>query len=157
MNVLIGVLFSSSVTPVVAVILPLSYQVLPILLIMLILVPAGAGFVILIYLVDPSTAISASRVLSACGLYDPNDSSKTFRLVLRRRVPPTNISSESHLPNSLGIVVAYQLGSSCFVGTKSRGPIRVELPSLTKSYRTCSSAYEIVLSIPASITKEPLV
>src|SRR6056300_486146 len=156
MNVLIGVLFSSSVTPVVAVVAPLSYQVLPILLIMLILVPAGIGFVILMYLVDPSTANSASRVLSACGLYDPKDSSKIFRLVLRKRVPPANTSSVSHLPKSLGIDPAYQLLSASLTGVKSRGPIKFELPSLTKSYLTCSSVYEIVLSVPASTTSDPL-
>ena len=68
MNLAIVVLLSGNGIPLLAVILPLSYQVLPSRLNTLTRVPAGNAVVSLIKAVAPSTLNSASCSSSACGL-----------------------------------------------------------------------------------------
>jgi hypothetical protein len=71
MKLAIEVLFSNSVTPLLAVVSPLSYQVFPVRLMSVIRVPAGNGEVNLTYPVMPSTENSDSNLISAAGLLAP--------------------------------------------------------------------------------------
>ena len=72
MKLMITVSLSSIVTPLLAVTSPFSNQTFPVLLRIVILIPAGTGVVNLIVLVSLLTEKSASTSMSAVGLLAPN-------------------------------------------------------------------------------------
>lgn len=104
MKLAIVVALSSNVTPLLAVVSPLSYHDFPVLLIIEIRVPAGIVAVILISFDIPSTENSASNIVSAAGLLAPNVSLYTVIGSFRNLRPAANTSISSHGPNSAGIV-----------------------------------------------------
>lgn len=152
MNLAIGVVLSSSVTPVEAVVSPRSYHILPVFLMTETLVPAGKGLVNLIYELVPSTLNSASTLISAVGLLAPKLSLYASIGSFLNLEPPANTSIWSQGPLSVGMVDLYQVVLSALGGKKSNGPINNELPSLTKSSLFCVSLYGMVSSLPRSIT-----